>query len=237
MRFQFRYLDTFTGRWASADPAFNIVTASTIERIVEANGAYGYVTNNPLDAIDPLGLKKQPKAKKKNASQKIDKKVGKKIRSAGRGLADIALGTRKNVDPMISATGKTKQERERNVYVEQREALNKKAGGLLAVGLTVFAAAGGVAGVLVGLDIADNAAFEEPNTEQGDGDDSLDDITVPTPDNGTGKSGLTPEQEQFIVTNNDSSGTTLTEFTDDTRDNTDSSTTGGSSNPELNIRF
>ncbi|WP_236607150.1 SpvB/TcaC N-terminal domain-containing protein [Sandaracinus amylolyticus] len=53
--FEWRYLDTRAGRWSSADPAFESVTDDVV-RVFEGIGRYGYVSANPINAIDPTGL-------------------------------------------------------------------------------------------------------------------------------------------------------------------------------------
>jgi len=55
LAFQFRYLDTNTGRWISADPAFESL-GDELESLFEAIGRYGYVGANPINAVDPTGL-------------------------------------------------------------------------------------------------------------------------------------------------------------------------------------
>jgi RHS repeat-associated protein len=56
LHFQFRYLDTDTGRWLSPDPLFAVLSPATATRLGESTVAYGYVANNPANYIDPTGL-------------------------------------------------------------------------------------------------------------------------------------------------------------------------------------
>jgi RHS repeat-associated protein len=82
-RFLYRYLDTQSGRWVSADPAFESVGAASIGKYGESSTGYAYVAGNSLNLVDPLGLtakaavanlKKGIKAKWNNrASQKKDR--------------------------------------------------------------------------------------------------------------------------------------------------------------------
>ncbi len=73
--FRFRAYDPQTGRWDCPDPAFLLASAAAMEEPAEAAGVYGYVANNPLNAVDPLGLKgKSVKAKGKKVSKKKSKK-------------------------------------------------------------------------------------------------------------------------------------------------------------------
>lgn len=55
LHFAHRFYDPAVGRWLSVDPAFLTVTAAQLDP--EATGAYVYVANNPVNAIDPTGLK------------------------------------------------------------------------------------------------------------------------------------------------------------------------------------
>jgi RHS repeat-associated protein len=56
LHFQFRYLDTDTGRWLSPDPLFAVLSPATATRLGESTVAYGYVANNPVNHVDPTGL-------------------------------------------------------------------------------------------------------------------------------------------------------------------------------------
>lgn len=56
LHFQFRYLDTDTGRWLSPDPFFATLGPELATRLGESTVAYGYVANNPINHVDPTGL-------------------------------------------------------------------------------------------------------------------------------------------------------------------------------------
>ncbi len=56
LRFQFRHLDTTTGRWLSPDPLFATVSPDSLARPEELGAAYAYVGNNATNLVDPLGL-------------------------------------------------------------------------------------------------------------------------------------------------------------------------------------
>ncbi|AKF05184.1 SpvB/TcaC N-terminal domain-containing protein [Sandaracinus amylolyticus] len=51
--FEWRYLDPYSARWISADPAFEELGE---DRPLEATARYGYVGANPLVSTDPTGL-------------------------------------------------------------------------------------------------------------------------------------------------------------------------------------
>ncbi|MEC9398895.1 MAG: RHS repeat-associated core domain-containing protein, partial [Myxococcota bacterium] len=69
LHFQFRYLDPRVGRWVSFDPLFVRLEQETIEKYAEFNG-YAYVSNNPLNSVDPLGLCKGENCPKKKGKSK-----------------------------------------------------------------------------------------------------------------------------------------------------------------------
>ncbi len=50
-----RYLDPQTGRWLSADPAFDAVGQDDLERLPESSSPYAYVGNNPINFRDRQG--------------------------------------------------------------------------------------------------------------------------------------------------------------------------------------
>ena len=62
LHFQFRYLDPKIGRWASFDPLFVKLDEDSIAKYAQFNG-YAYVSNNPLNSVDPLGLGDDDKPK------------------------------------------------------------------------------------------------------------------------------------------------------------------------------
>ncbi|MFT3923212.1 MAG: RHS repeat-associated core domain-containing protein [Myxococcales bacterium] len=57
VHFQFRELEPGAGRWASPDPLFLEDSNFCLLRPFECADGYGYVLNNPLDAVDPSGEK------------------------------------------------------------------------------------------------------------------------------------------------------------------------------------
>jgi len=76
LHFQFRSYDTSIGRWLSADPGFATLAAETLaDKLGDATAGYAYVGNNPINAIDPLGL--EGKSKKSSKSKSKDKKARK----------------------------------------------------------------------------------------------------------------------------------------------------------------
>ncbi|WP_428268296.1 RHS repeat-associated core domain-containing protein, partial [Haliangium sp.] len=58
LHFQYRYLDTETGRWLSPDPLFATLSPELVSKLGESTVGYGYVANNPVNYIDPTGLYK-----------------------------------------------------------------------------------------------------------------------------------------------------------------------------------
>ena len=56
LHFQFRYLDTDTGRWLSPDPLFAQLSPAVATKLGESTVAYAYVANNPTNYVDPTGL-------------------------------------------------------------------------------------------------------------------------------------------------------------------------------------
>lgn len=57
LAFKYRYLDTGAGRWASADPAFAVLTPEDVqERLTDATSLYAYAGNQLMNALDPDGL-------------------------------------------------------------------------------------------------------------------------------------------------------------------------------------
>ena len=81
LHFQYRYLDTRVGRWVSFDPAFALVEQGSIERFAELNG-YAYVMNNPLNSVDPLGLKTKKKKKSRKGNKEKRQKTKEKLKKA-----------------------------------------------------------------------------------------------------------------------------------------------------------
>lgn len=57
LHFQYRYLDTSTGRWMSPDPLFAVSDAGLLRSPWEATSVFTYVGNQSINAIDPTGLK------------------------------------------------------------------------------------------------------------------------------------------------------------------------------------
>ena len=77
LHFQFRYLDPRVGRWVSFDPLFVRLEQETIEKYAEFNG-YAYVSNNPLNSVDPLGLCKGDNCPKKDGKKTQKTSAGKR---------------------------------------------------------------------------------------------------------------------------------------------------------------
>lgn len=86
--FRHRHLDTVTGRWASPDPAFDVLNPDALRKIGEATTAYAYVANNPTNAYDPSGLNRVSDALGKvgGALKSAGKALGKAAGTVGRGL-------------------------------------------------------------------------------------------------------------------------------------------------------
>lgn len=77
LHFRFRYLDPMVGRWTSVDPAFGILSGANISSLGESTAGYAYVANNPLNVIDPDGLKGKKlgrKARRANRRQRLKKR-------------------------------------------------------------------------------------------------------------------------------------------------------------------
>ena len=101
LHFQYRYLDTYTGRWASFDPAFTFVSAEALEKYAQLNG-YAYVENNPLNSVDPLGLNAKSKNKSKSQGRKRSNATSKKSGSKSKG--DKSNKSTKSADKDKSAS-------------------------------------------------------------------------------------------------------------------------------------
>ncbi|MCA9518070.1 MAG: VCBS repeat-containing protein, partial [Myxococcales bacterium] len=81
-----RYLDPMVGRWTSVDPGFGILDAANVGSLGESTAAYAYVANNPVNAVDPTGLKARlPGTRKpiKVKGGKLGKKIDAVIQTAG----------------------------------------------------------------------------------------------------------------------------------------------------------
>jgi RHS repeat-associated protein len=66
--YSFRYLDAESGTWISPDPAFDVVTASSLSDVTEATTGYSFVDNNWANNVDPDGLNKLTKGLTKIAT-------------------------------------------------------------------------------------------------------------------------------------------------------------------------
>ncbi|WP_275935529.1 toxin TcdB middle/N-terminal domain-containing protein [Sandaracinus amylolyticus] len=62
LAFEWRYLDPTTGRWASADPAFEQLAVDRVgspDDLSETVARFAYVGGSPIDRVDPSGLMKE----------------------------------------------------------------------------------------------------------------------------------------------------------------------------------
>ncbi|MCP4541187.1 MAG: RHS repeat-associated core domain-containing protein, partial [Chloroflexi bacterium] len=114
--FEYRYLDTGVGRWASADPAFHNVTGKTIRRLGESTTAYAYVSGNWTNVVDPLGLTEDGKGGGGNkttdngggSSNKQSVPTSSRVRTARKNAVTSVKAGKKNVMNQVSKVKKTK---------------------------------------------------------------------------------------------------------------------------------
>jgi len=242
--FKFRTYDPTLGRWASADPAFSVLDGAAIGRLAEALGAYSYVANNPVNLMDPLGLRSKDENNTKVIKKvKNKQKKGKQVTPQGKiihidlNLANKFINTKKNLEPAGGG---------RAIVGSSGSNPNPAGGGTLVQGVTnsktvttafsvgvgaTVAALAGIVGVVIGLDALGGPPVDDTDDDP-DGEDDV--ITIESFNSGPDESSTTPELEQLTVDN----PTILTESTGaNTQSDQGGDPNGGSSNPELLIRF
>ena len=100
VHYRFRYLEPTLGRWASVDPAFEVVSSSSMGALGEATTGYAFVGNRLGNSIDPTGLKGQAKGKAKTGGKKkaaAKKKPAREPSSFEKGFNKRVYAARKGI--------------------------------------------------------------------------------------------------------------------------------------------
>ncbi len=87
VHFDWRYLDTSTGRWVSMDPLFYKLSTGQMSSLGEFSTAYAYVGNNAINQTDPTGL-----FIKRYLAKKKAKKIAKNNRTLDSSAGNIRRG-------------------------------------------------------------------------------------------------------------------------------------------------
>lgn len=125
VHFAARDLDVRAGRWASTDPLFEVVNASSIGDVGESTTAYAYVANNFVNAADEAGL----------AAGKTSGKHAKKL-----GRASYAFDLIKNSTSLLGIAGLSYFDGDDGAVKATKDAAT-----FIGIGLTAVSTAIGVA--------------------------------------------------------------------------------------------